>query len=133
MVDPRFGMPGVVPGIHGGHFGGDLDPFAGGGMGGMVPGHGGTHMGPDHPMFAGRVPGGGLGGPLGGPGKGKGGLPPGHPPGARFDPFGPVVPGGVPRGKGKGKGKGEGMGFGGPTPDHFRMPEDDGPPDGMYF
>lgn len=71
------------------------------GRGGMGRGGGGSSVGPHHPGFGPEVsdpsrygPGGSAGG---------GGAPPGYfhppPPGARFDPFGPVVPpshGGAP-------------------------------------
>lgn len=84
-ADPAYGRSGFEV---------DLGPTSGGFAPGMAPPPGaGSLVGPDHPLFHGR------GGP---PGPGWDGLPPGVPPGARFDPFGPGVPGpGVP-GPGRG-------------------------------
>ena len=110
--------------------GDDLEPFGGIGIGpqhhqpvsGVFPrSGGGSLVGPDHPMFWGR-----------GRGNGASGLPTGVPPGARFDPFGPPVPGmgpahgrGVPP-SGTGRGTGPTFPFGDPDPDHQQPPPSTG-------
>lgn len=107
----------VAPGLPGG---------PGGMFGGMGGGMGGNLMGP------GNFPGMGMG-----RGRGRGdGRPEGVPPGARFDPYGPVVPDndiegmpgfedehglGLGGGRGRGRGAPRGGGFG------------EGPPTGMYW
>ncbi|DAZ99679.1 TPA: hypothetical protein N0F65_001916 [Lagenidium giganteum] len=86
--------------------GGDIFPP---GLGGGDPG---SLVGPGHPLFGGR------------------GYDPsvGPVPGARFDPFGPVGldpmgPSGF--GRPRPRGPAPNMPFGGPNPDHLRMPRDD--------
>ncbi|KAG7397703.1 hypothetical protein PHYBOEH_000323 [Phytophthora boehmeriae] len=93
---PPFGIPAVG--------GGDaFPPNLGGGNPDML-------VGPGHPLFGHR------GDPSVGP-----------VPGARFDPFGPSIDPLGPSGFGRGPGRGPAprMPFGGPGPDHLRMPRDD--------
>ncbi|KAF8211269.1 PI31 proteasome regulator N-terminal-domain-containing protein [Mycena galopus ATCC 62051] len=102
----------------------DLDPFPGMPANPFSPaplfpgGDGdGMFVGPNHPIFGGR----GRGGPGGGQGPwgGDGFLPPmGAPPGARFDPVGPMFPGG---GLGRGRG-GPRRDLGEPDNDDFLPP-----------
>ena len=114
-----IGRGGVRPGSFGfdqdlhPNFGGGMGGLGGlgglGGMGGMGGMGGGSMVGPSHPGFGMRPQ--------------PGTFPaPGVPPSARFDPFGPGVPG-VPANNGH---------QGGPTPDHLPPPNTEDRPDWMY-
>ncbi|GMF14335.1 unnamed protein product [Phytophthora lilii] len=92
-----------------------------GGGDAFPPGLGGGNpdmlVGPDHPLFGHR------GDPSMGP-----------VPGARFDPFGPPIDPLGPSGfRPPSRGPAPTMPFGGPGPDHLRMPRDDDMDPGLGF
>ncbi|EGZ17326.1 hypothetical protein PHYSODRAFT_331309 [Phytophthora sojae] len=99
--------PVVIPPVGGGDA---FPPGLGGGNPDML-------VGPDHPLFGRR------GDPSAGP-----------VPGARFDPFGPPIdplgPSGI---RPPPRGPAPTMPFGGPGPDHMRMPRDDDMDPGFGF
>ncbi|KAH7484464.1 hypothetical protein KRP22_005631 [Phytophthora ramorum] len=122
---PVASSPGLVysPGADGRDFGAPapvrIPPVGGGDA--FPPGIGGGNpdmlVGPDHPLFGHR------GDPSIGP-----------VPGARFDPFGPSIDPLGPSGfRPPSRGPAPPMPFGGPGPDHLRMPRDDEMDSGFDF